>query len=386
MIGYGGHLETEVLHFAKGTPMKITYKKVDNPWDVITTLRLETNKILFISERIFDFSQEVEEGNNSDLLFSNNTEDLLPRNPWSAPYTKTTSKFTYIVYDFTKTNIPPDFYTHMEFAQRLLRNDKEVIVLCQFTDNVPDTLPSALVPIDVGKLDYVLSPDLEYFTHLPKLLSEEARAAGVATPKGTLFIGVPGTGKTLTAQYIATLLNRPLYQLDLSNLYNRLVGESEKAAQAALNFVANTDCVFFIDELDKLFTPDTANAVQHRVLSILLTWLSTGNKKCYTILAANRAANIPIELLRKGRVDRVIHLKLPSTEHVARLLLAYGEDLPIKVEDVDGFTQAEIVWYCNKLRELQFLGLPLNMPYTPMSKKLPHIVEEIEKWSEIYAD
>ncbi len=366
--------------------MKVTYIKVDNPWEVITSLREETNRILFISERVFDFSQELEEDSTNDLLYSNNTDGLLPKEPWSTPYMKAAANFKYIVYDFTKTNVPADFLTHMEYAQRHPRTDKEVLALCQHTDNVPGTLPAALTSINTDKLDYVVSPELAYFNYLPKLLSEEAIAAGIKKPKCSLLVGVPGTGKTLSAQHVACLLQRPLYQLDIANLYNKLVGESEKALYSALHYVENTKCVFFIDEIDKLFLHDSANPIQQRILSMILTWLSNGDKECYIMLAANRAAHIPIEMLRKGRVDKVIHVKLPSTTHIARLLLAYAEDLPVTIEDMEGFTQAEIVWYCSKLRELQFLELPLEIDYTPTSKKLPHIVEEIENWANLYAD
>lgn len=364
--------------------MKVTYIKVDNPWDVITTLRENTNRILFISERIFDFSKEFE-GEVKDLFYSNDTAELIGNPPAATPYLKVAANYDYIVFDYTKQNIPSEFYTHMEYAERLRRTDKEVIVLCQYTDNVPGTLPSALVEVKLNHGEYIPAKELDYLSHLPKLLSDEARAAKISQPKCSLLVGPPGTGKTVAAQYTAALLDRPLFQLELSNLYNRLIGESEKALHSVLQYVETTKCVFFIDEVDKLFLHDSVNPIQQRILSMLLTWLSSGNKACYIMLAANRAAHIPIEMLRKGRVDKVIAVGLPDLEDISRLLGRRGEGLNIDPTSLVGFTQSEIIWYCNQMRERQFLGLPLDIDYVPLSKKLPHVVEEIEQWAKLYA-
>src|SRR5262249_18403500 len=44
-----------------------------------------------------------------------------------------------------------------------------------------------------------------------------------------LFSGPPGTGKTLLASIIANELRYSLYQVDLSQIYSRWIGETEKA-------------------------------------------------------------------------------------------------------------------------------------------------------------
>lgn len=43
-----------------------------------------------------------------------------------------------------------------------------------------------------------------------------------------LFCGVPGTGKTMSAEVLSNELDLPLYKIDLSQVVNKYVGETEK--------------------------------------------------------------------------------------------------------------------------------------------------------------
>ncbi|MCH8102086.1 MAG: ATP-binding protein, partial [Chloroflexi bacterium] len=54
------------------------------------------------------------------------------------------------------------------------------------------------------------------------------------TPRGLLFNGPPGTGKTMAAKYLARELGLPLYHLDIASLMNQYVGESENNLRIAL--------------------------------------------------------------------------------------------------------------------------------------------------------
>ncbi len=49
-----------------------------------------------------------------------------------------------------------------------------------------------------------------------------------------LFAGPPGTGKTMAAEVLAAKLGLPMYRIDLSQVVNKYIGETEKNLQAAL--------------------------------------------------------------------------------------------------------------------------------------------------------
>ncbi len=73
----------------------------------------------------------------------------------------------------------------------------------------------------------------EWEVILARALSRAARAYGLPEPKGIALIGIPGSGKSLTAKMVAGLWGIPLLRLDIGALYGSLVGESEENAMRA---------------------------------------------------------------------------------------------------------------------------------------------------------
>jgi len=57
-----------------------------------------------------------------------------------------------------------------------------------------------------------------------KAFTREAREYGLPAPRGIALIGIPGTGKSLTAKMIGGLWRLPLLRLDVGSLYGSLVG------------------------------------------------------------------------------------------------------------------------------------------------------------------
>src|SRR5262249_44784579 len=67
-----------------------------------------------------------------------------------------------------------------------------------------------------------------------RAFTQEARDYRLPAPKGVALIGIPGTGKSLTAKMIGGLWQLPLLRLDVGALFGSLVGESEERARQAL--------------------------------------------------------------------------------------------------------------------------------------------------------
>ena len=68
-----------------------------------------------------------------------------------------------------------------------------------------------------------------------------------------LLAGAPGTGKTMTAHVLAKELGIPLYQVSLSNIMDKYIGETEKHLEQAFSFAEKMNMVLFFDEADSLF-------------------------------------------------------------------------------------------------------------------------------------
>ncbi len=81
-----------------------------------------------------------------------------------------------------------------------------------------------------------------------------ARGAGVAA----LFSGPPGTGKTMVAGLIARELELELYQVDLSNIVSKWVGETEKQLSKLFDAAEAGHALLLFDEADSLFAKRSA--------------------------------------------------------------------------------------------------------------------------------
>lgn len=290
-----------------------------------------------------------------------------------------------IIFDWTKDNQlgSSEFLSVKEKYEALKDTNYSQLNVIIF---VSKESPAGLKLDNSDLSNFLELPEHALFHKTKKLLSKEARDFGVNKPKGMLMVGFPGTGKTQSAKYLANILERPLYKLDVANTYNRLVGESEKALVSSLSFIEKKEAVLFIDEIDKLFsgTSNTTSDVNQKLLSILLNWL-TEDKECYVVMAANRVLNLPIEVLRKGRLDSIIHCKLPDLVTIKTFIDAYGEYLPNKEPEAYlGYSHAELAWACNKAKENSFLGVEQSIDITPLSVIRQDELKTITEWADRY--
>ncbi len=76
-----------------------------------------------------------------------------------------------------------------------------------------------------------------------------------------LFVGPSGTGKTLSASWLATQLGMPLYRVDLASIVSKYIGETEKNLAQLLARAESAEVILLFDEADSLFGKRTD--VQH---------------------------------------------------------------------------------------------------------------------------
>ncbi len=138
----------------------------------------------------------------------------------------------------------------------------------------------------------------------PFLAAEDRRLR----PRGLLFTGPPGTGKTLGAKRIAQVIGRPLFRFDLGDVKDRYHGESEKAlTQTFARVEAEAPCVLLIDEVEKLFAPNSGDSgTTQALLSQMLWWLAEHDAHVLTIMTTNDHEALPKELVRPGRIDKAL--------------------------------------------------------------------------------
>jgi hypothetical protein len=82
----------------------------------------------------------------------------------------------------------------------------------------------------VGGMDVLKS----WLVNRQQAFTQRAVAYGLPCPKGLLILGIPGTGKSLTAKATASVFGVPLLRLDAGKLFGSLVGQSEANLRSAI--------------------------------------------------------------------------------------------------------------------------------------------------------
>lgn len=91
-----------------------------------------------------------------------------------------------------------------------------------------------------------------YLFEIKEQFTPAAREFGLAMPKGALFLGHQGAGKTVMAEAFAGALGVPLLILNLAKVLSRFVGDSEQKIERALSIAkATAPCVLLLDEMEK---------------------------------------------------------------------------------------------------------------------------------------
>ncbi|HUJ57628.1 MAG TPA: AAA family ATPase [Kofleriaceae bacterium] len=93
----------------------------------------------------------------------------------------------------------------------------------------------------------------------PFLLEDWGFAAKLPYGRGVsaILAGPPGTGKTMVAQLLAMELGYDLYRIDLSQVVNKYIGETEKNLAKIFDEAESSHAVLFFDEADALFSKRT---------------------------------------------------------------------------------------------------------------------------------
>jgi ATPase family associated with various cellular activities (AAA) len=130
-----------------------------------------------------------------------------------------------------------------------------------------------------------------------------------------LFAGPPGTGKTMAAEILAIKLDLPMYRIDLSQVVNKYIGETEKNLKRVFDAADVSDMILFFDEADSLFGRRTEVSDAHdRYANLEISYLLERMErfKGLAILATNRKKDLDEAFLRRLRY--IVDFPLPEVE------------------------------------------------------------------------
>ena len=164
--------------------------------------------------------------------------------------------------------------------------------------------------------------EIKEVIELPLLKPELFKKIGIEPPKGILLYGPPGTGKTLLAKAVAAGTKSTFIEVVGSELVQKFIGEGAKLVKEIFQIAREkAPSIIFIDELDAIASVrvDIGTSGEREVQRTFMQLLAEidgfdplDNVKI--IGCTNRKDILDPAIIRPGRLDRLIHVPLPSEE------------------------------------------------------------------------
>jgi len=172
--------------------------------------------------------------------------------------------------------------------------------------------------------DMVLAPVVK--EALEKLINEQEKwqilkQHNLSPKRKLLLTGLPGTGKTMTAQAIAGELGLSVYIIRLDGLMSKYMGESIAKLRMIFDAMEDHRAVYLFDEFDSIGSHrDKGHDVGEikRVLNSFLINIEKDQSNSIIIAATNLPESLDKALFR--RFDDVINYPLPEIEEISAAL------------------------------------------------------------------
>ncbi|QUL98770.1 MAG: ATP-binding protein [Candidatus Fermentithermobacillus carboniphilus] len=158
---------------------------------------------------------------------------------------------------------------------------------------------------------------------------ERARFFGLGLPKGLLFFGPPGTGKSLFANALASEVQLPFINLVTENIYSKWLGESGQNMKNAITLAEKmSPAIVFVDEIDRFgkrtgAAAGSAEEETQRVFSQFLEWLGRPDREAIIVGTTNVPEHLDEAFLRAGRFDYKIPFLYPGPLARLEVLLVH---------------------------------------------------------------
>lgn len=172
-----------------------------------------------------------------------------------------------------------------------------------------------------------------------------------------LLVGPSGTGKTLTANILASELKIPLYTVQFEGLLSKYMGESAAKLKLIFDQISNERAVYLFDEFDAIGAKrDKENDVGEirRVLNSFLQFLESQQSDSIIVAATNHPDMLDAALFR--RFDIVCNYSNPDIAVIETLLkeslFSFAKNSinwKKLAEKAEGMNHAEIVKACNEI-------------------------------------
>lgn len=152
--------------------------------------------------------------------------------------------------------------------------------------------------------------------------------------RGVLLYGPPGTGKTTVGRAMAHRLKSKFFLIDgtfiagTDGFYKRINQVFEAAKD-------NAPAIIFIDDADAIFEDGEEPGLYRYLLTMLDGLESESAGRVCVMMTAMNVASLPPALIRSGRVELWLEMKLPDREAREQILTRHIAGLPEELSRVD---------------------------------------------------
>lgn len=206
--------------------------------------------------------------------------------------------------------------------------------------------------------------------------------------------GIPGTGKSIAAEAIASELGMKLIQASYSTLMDSLQGNTEKNITALFETAVKENCVILFDEADGLLSArktsgansDSANLIKSHLLNILdrstaIVVFTTNFFKSYDRAFVRRILwNIEVPAPKLKELTQIWELHLGknvpkeiSYEELAKLTIELSETKSIKI--TGGDVRKLTLMFCTQLTSGRYSSITNDVATQVIEKYLNDLQE-----------
>ena len=182
-------------------------------------------------------------------------------------------------------------------------------------------------------------PELEQFfnEHIIDIIlkKEEYQRMGITFPGATILYGPPGCGKTYAVEKLAKYLGWQRFDINASTIASPFIHDTSKKISDIFNqAIKAAPSILVIDEMEAFLSNRNLNissSTYHieEVAEFLKCIPEAISNEVLVFAMTNMLNAIDPAILRKGRFDHIIEVKMAGKEEIAELLTVKFKELPI---------------------------------------------------------